>query len=88
MSKLRIALALFGFVSVFFLPAWVTLTCIVALAIYYRSFEAIILGLLMDLVWFAPSLGESGFLQSMPVYTLLAILAVWLLEPLRLEFMK
>lgn len=79
MTILRVCIAVVGFASAIFLPWWVAVICIVLLAIRWRAWEAILLGLFMDLLW----LPASGF----PLFTIGAIVVVWALEPLRLEFL-
>lgn len=78
-TSLRICLAAFGFISAVFLPWWVTVIAIILLALFWRAGEVMLIGLLMDLLW-SP-------LHSMPWFTIGAIVAVWLLEPLRKEFL-
>ncbi len=80
---MRILLALFGLVSLFFAPAWVTLVCIVALSVRFRSWEALALGFMMDMLWLPTSP-----LHGMPLFTLFALGVVWILEPLRLQLLR
>ena len=80
---LRILIAIFGLVSIFVLPAWVPVICIIVLALRYRAWEAIMLGVLIDLTWLPAGL----FIHSLPLYTILSIVVVWGFEPLRQQFL-
>lgn len=79
MTILRIVVAIIGFLGAIFLPWWVPAICIVLLSIRWRAWEAVLLGLLMDLLW----LPAGGF----PLFTIGAIAVVWAFEPLRSEFL-
>ena len=83
MSWLRIALALVGFFGVIFLSPFLVLACVVVLSLRYRAWEALFIGLFMDLVWLPPG----SMFQMIPFATLLAIFIVWALEPLRSELL-
>lgn len=52
---------------------------ILLLSLRWRAFEALFLGVLMDLLYLPPS--------HVPLFTLGAIATVWLLEPIRNEFL-
>ncbi len=84
MTALRVALAILGFISAVLLPWYVTAACIVLLSIRFRAWEAIVLGVFMDLLWQSPISG----LGSLPLFTIFAIIVVWILEPLRAEFLS
>ncbi len=78
-SKTRIVIALFGFTSAIFLPWWVPAIVILTLACIWRSWEAILLGLFVDLLWLPT--------HEFPFFAIGAIVAVWILEPIRKEFL-
>ena len=80
---LRITIAVIGFISVFVLPTWVPVVCIIVLALRYRAWEAILIGALIDMTWL-PSLSLS---HSLPLYTILGVIVVWGFEPLRQQFL-
>lgn len=84
MNSLRIFISALGFVSAFLAPPWVTFICIVLLALRWRAAEAIVIGLIVDLMW----LPAGSFFETVPLFTLSSILLVWVLEPLRLEFLR
>lgn len=84
MMLFRVAVALIGFLSALFLPWYVPAICIFVLSIRFRAWEAIALGVFMDLLWLAPG---SGF-HELPLFTAFAILVVWAFEPLRVEFLS
>ncbi len=78
----RLPIALIGFIGVFVAPPWLPLICILLLSARYRAWEAILIGLLTDLVWL-PTLSW----HSLPLITMLSILIVWGFEPLRAQFL-
>ena len=79
----RIVIALFGTISVFILPSWVAVLCIIALALRYRAWEAILIGALIDLTW----LPSGTIVHTLPLFTILSLIIVWGLEPLRMRFL-
>ncbi len=83
-SKLRIALFAGGVLSAVFAPPWVVFAFIIVLALRFRAAEAIVLGLLMDLTW----LPAAAPFTVLPLCTLGAVAIVWLLEPVRIEFLS
>lgn len=83
MTALRVLIALVGFLGAIFAPWWIPAICIVLLSIRWRAWEAIVLGAFMDLLWWTP---ESGF-HGLPLFTVFAIVVVWIFEPLRSEFL-
>ena len=84
MTALRIGIAVVGFIAAIFWTWYVPALCILVLAIRFRSYEAIALGVFMDLLWLTPG---SGF-HELPLFTIGAIVAVWIFEPLRTEFLS
>ena len=54
------------------------------LAIRYRAIEVLAMGFLLDMLW----LPHDSLLFSLPIGTIVAIVIVWGLEPLRLEFLR
>ncbi len=78
----RPLLTLAGVACTFFAPPWVPLVFIILLALRFRAWEGLFIGLLVDFLW----LPEVS-LRHPPFYTLAAILIVWALEPLRKEFL-
>ena len=84
MTSLRIVVAVLGFASVLVAPPWVALVCMVILAVRFRAWEAIALGLCLDLIW----LPFGAPYANVPFYTIASIIIVWGLEPLRLELLR
>ena len=82
-QNLRSVLALAGFLAAFFAPWWITAALIFLLAMRFSSWEALLLGLLMDFLW----LPTGSLLYPLPLFTLGAIAAVWIFEPLRTQFL-
>jgi hypothetical protein len=79
MNKIRIALFLGGLAGGLFMSPYVPAIAILALSLLFRAWEAILLGLLMDLMWLPPG--------HPPFFTVGAIAVVWLMEPIRKEFL-
>ncbi len=84
MTTLRIIIAAVGFLGIFVAPSWVPLVCIVLLSLRFRAWEGIVIGLVLDLMWLPLGLPY----VHVPFYTLVSILIVWGLEPLRLELLR
>jgi hypothetical protein len=82
-NSVRVVIALFGIISVFILPWWVGVACIVLLALRYQAWEAIVIGALIDLTW----LPSNPTAHALPVFAILAIIIVWGFEPLRAQFL-
>jgi hypothetical protein len=78
----RYLLAAAGFVGVFIAPPYVPFVCIVLLALRFRAWEALFIGLLCDFVW----LPQSPY-HALPLFTLAAMAIVWVLEPLRVQLL-
>lgn len=83
---MRIALVVAGFIAAITLPPWVTAICVVLLALRYRAWEAILLGLFIDLTW--QPLGAEGLFHLVPIFTLSCMLVVWAFEPVRTQFLN
>ena len=83
MTTLRVVIAVIGFFGAIFLPWYVPAICIFLLALRWRAWEAILLGVFTDLIWLSPG----GGLHILPLFTIGAIIAVWIFEPLRGEFL-
>lgn len=81
---MRILLGVLGYASLFWGLPWFTGLCIVLLALRYRAWEAILLGLFMDLMW----LPSPYTLYTLPYFTLGSLVVVWGLEPLRRQFLR
>lgn len=79
---MRIILFLVGMLGAVLFWPWVTLVCMILLAVRYYAWEVIFMGMFVDLQW----MPTSAFLH-LPVYTLLGLLLVWGFEPLRREFL-
>jgi hypothetical protein len=84
MTWIRIIIAVIGFLGAIFWSWYIPAICIVLLALRFRSWEAILLGVFMDLLWLEPGGGFHG----LPLFTIFAIVVVWIFEPLRVEFLS
>lgn len=78
----RTLLVALTFLGVFLAPWWLSFIGAFLLAIRWRAWEAIVLGVLMDILWLPFSLA-----YGLPVATLSAIALVWVFEPLRRQFL-
>lgn len=85
-NNVRPILAVVGFLGAVVAPPWVPLIAMLLLALRFAAWEIIAVGFFVDLVWLAPS-GVEGFANSIPLFTLIGIVLVWGLEPLRSEFL-
>jgi hypothetical protein len=83
MTSARIGLFLVGLLGAVFLSPWIPALAILLLALRFRAWEAVVLGLCVDMLWLAPN---SGF-HGLPLFTIAAITVVWGLEPLRSQFL-
>jgi len=83
MRYARTALALIGFVSAIFFPPYVAGLCIVILAACWSSWEAVLLGFFIDMLWLSPH----GAFHGLPLFTLGAIILAWLFVPIRMQLL-
>lgn len=82
MSRIRVALAILMFCSAFLLPWWIGAIVGLVLAVRYRAWEVVLFGVLLDVLWL-----PNGLFFGLPLASCFALVAVWLLEPLRRQFM-
>ena len=82
-SLLRVGIATVGFLSAFVAPWWVPMLAIILLAFRFRAWEALLIGLLVDLLW----LPTGSPLAQVPFFTIVSIAIVWGFEPLRSQFL-
>ncbi len=82
-TSIRVLLGALGLFGILSGPWLLTPISIVLLSLRFRAWEALFLGLLMDLT-FEPA---GGFFHSIPLFTLGAILVVWVFEPLRKQLL-
>jgi hypothetical protein len=81
---IRALIAAIGYGSLFVGLPIVTAVCILLLALRYRAWEAVLLGLFVDFMW----LPSEYALYTLPYFTLGSIIVVWGLEPLRRQFLR
>lgn len=82
-NKLRAFLAAACFVSVVFTPWWVPLVIAIILCLRFRAWEVVLAGMFMDLYWMPSYIA----LQSLPLATIVAIVLVFGLEPIRQQLL-
>lgn len=82
-SRFRILLSSVGILGVFFLPWFVPAGAALLLAFKYAAPEVVVIGLLFDLTW-----GPGMSALHVPYATLLSLVVLFALEPLRREFLS
>lgn len=83
MSYLRAGIAILGFVSAIFFPPYIAALCIVILAARWSSWEAVVLGFFIDMLWLPPG----GPFHGLPLFTIGAIILAWAFEPIRTQLL-
>lgn len=83
MSSMRISLTVAGILGAIFSPPWVPLVCMGILALRFRAWEVMVLGMLVDFLW----LPTGTLLETLPLFTIVGVVLAWGLEPLRSEFL-
>jgi len=83
MTYLRIVLAAFAFLATVLGLPWAVLISMVLLALRFRAWEVLIIGVVMDFLW----LPSESLIWPLPLFTIGALLLVWGLEPLRNEML-
>lgn len=86
-NKARAGIAIFGFFGAIALSPWVSLLAMIALSLRFRAWEVVAIGALVDFLWFTP-FSSDGFFSTLPLFTLIGIGLVSLLEPLRSELLS
>ncbi len=81
-NRVRLFLFSLGVLGVIFAPPWVPLIAIGSSAFLYPAWEVLVIGLFADFVWLPADP------ISLPIFTILSLIMVWGLEPLRREFLK
>lgn len=81
-ETVRVMLALALFASVIFAPWWLALAFAIALSLRFRAGEVIAAGIFYDLIWM-PEFVSFTSIESIPLATLVALMLVLFLEPLR-----
>ena len=78
-NSFRIVLSILGVYAVLFAPPWLPIVPMILLAMRFRAWEIMILGLLTDFIW-TPTL-------HVPLFLLASVVIVWAFEPLRKELL-
>lgn len=81
---MRPFLAIIGVLSAVFFSPIAAAACIVIMAILFDAWEAVVLGFIVDMLW----LPNAYSLSSLPLFTLGAMAIVWVLAPLRAQFLR
>jgi hypothetical protein len=85
-SRIRVVLAFLCFASVIFAPWWVPAILALALCLRFRAWEVILAGMFMDLYWMPSYIGW-GSLDALPLATIVAVVLVFGLEPIRRQLL-
>lgn len=85
-NNIRLLLGSALFVCVFFAPPWLTAILAAALALRFQAWEVVAAGMLMDLLWLPSSVTFASF-DAVPFATLISIILVVGLEPLRRQLL-
>ncbi|OGG45661.1 hypothetical protein A2673_03855 [Candidatus Kaiserbacteria bacterium RIFCSPHIGHO2_01_FULL_50_13] len=80
MNIVRYLLVSMCVIGVVIFPPWVPLVLMGVLALFFRSWEVILIGLFADLVWLS-----GGVAEAWPLFTIFGLVLAWGLEPLRNE---
>lgn len=82
-GSIRIGLTLIALLSGIFWSPWIALACMIMLAFAYTAYEVLFIGLVLDFLWH-----PIAVLHPLPLFTIVAILSVWLLEPIRSQLLS
>ena len=82
-NNVRIALGALGLLGALFTVAWVPLACMALLAVRFRAWEVLGIGLLVDFLW----LPTGSFFFPLPLFSIAGLFLVWGPEPLRTQFL-
>lgn len=85
-NAVRIFLAAASFASVILAPWWVVFVCALLLCLRFQAWEVILVGIFMDLYWMPSSIYVTSF-DSIPIATIISILLIFGLEPLRRQLL-
>lgn len=80
---IRAALIGTAITGALYAPFWAPLFCMFVLSARYRAVEVPFIGLFIDFLW----LPSVGFMDPFPLFTMLGIALLWLLEPMRRELL-
>ena len=81
-SSIRVTVFALGILGALFASPWFPLLCMGVLALRFRPWEVLIIGVLVDFLWL-PGL----FFFPVPLFTIAALALAWGLEPLRNELL-
>lgn len=82
-SLFRIVGAFVGILSALIGSPWIVATIMIALAVRFRAWEILVLGVVMDFVWLPADLS----LWHFPFFTIGALILLWGLESFRNEIL-
>ena len=79
----RISLGLLAASGALFTVWWIPAICMLLLSLRFRAWEVPLLGLLIDFLW----LPAGSPFVNIPIFTLVALVVVWLFEPMRSQLL-
>ncbi|RJR13659.1 hypothetical protein C4585_01630 [Candidatus Parcubacteria bacterium] len=82
-SILRILGAVVGLVGVFIGSPWIVAIIMILLAVRFRAWEILVVGVMMDFIWLPADLSVG----HLPFFTIGALLLLWGLESFRKEIL-
>ncbi len=83
---IRIILAIALFASVLLAPWWLPLVLTIILAARWRAGEAIVAGILYDILWLPGGVFFTSF-DTIPLATIISIVLVFIFEPVRRQLL-
>lgn len=85
-SKIRLLLSVVMFWGILFASWWLPLICALFLSLRFRAWEVILAGIFLDLYWMPAYVSFVSF-DSVPLGTIIAVLLVFGLEPVRRQLL-
>lgn len=85
-NNLRIILGALLFASVLFAPPYIAAVFALALALRWRAWEVALAGIFADFLWLPASVSFTS-VETLPLVTLISIILVVGLEPLRRQLL-
>lgn len=81
-NSVRIVVGFIGILGVIFAPPWLPLVSMGILALRVRPWETLAIGVFADFLWL-----PGTFFYPVPIFTIVALVLVWGLMPVRNEFL-
>ena len=85
-NNIRLVFALALFTSVILAPPWLACLFALALSLRWRAWEVIAAGIFLDFLWLPTSVSFLSW-HALPLATIISIIVVFGLEPLRRQLL-